>query len=221
MKSPAHAPLLFALWTLCLTGGGCGDPPGFEALVTSRLALQIPAAETTGQGASLRDDLGLYDLARFPVIIRMNLEGHDMDTREAWWPAVPADLTPGPADVDFSLSVPAGNRRTLTATAWVREGGYTYLFVPDGEYLMDLTPGQNNPVELNLVQQPFDSLSGDTEDAAEVWLLDPSLMVLLDRQPVTNGQYEFLHVATGYPLALALVGADGTPDLDELIRFEL
>jgi len=47
------------------------------------------------------------------------------------------------------------------------------------------------------------------------------MMVLLDRQPVVNGQYEFLHVAVSYPLALALVGTDGTPNLDDLIRFEL
>lgn len=196
--------LAFAIsFAVVTTGCVSGD----ETVSSARFSLVVPTGEVSSVSAELRDESGYYDLSVFPAFVYVQVTASDMEMLEDSWPTTPEELVPGPTEVEFLLAPTPGEDRTLSALAYVRSGGVSYLYVPVEEPTMDLSPGDNGVWPVSMSQSAFGSVLGTVGDGViQVAIVDESLQIIVEKRPVANGAFAFPHVPVGRTFSVATRG---------------
>jgi len=205
--------------TLALVLASCA--PAAPA-VTVHLSLEAPSRPDVE--APIRNALGIVDLESWPLFVALHVHGPGMEEPLlAEWPESPQDWQDGMAEIEFSLDVPAGKSRILSTAAFrrVADKSYCYLPVPP-ETVLDLDSDSPANLDLVLAETAYGSAAVSLPAGiAELWLVDATDLVLLDRRPPVEDFVKFTRVPVARPMRLAVVDGDGNATLPDLEPFTL
>lgn len=142
---------------LVLGLGGClVQPSDGEQTVTIGLSLRAPgpALQQGGTPPQLWDATGLFDLGRFPKLVRAAVWFEDYELAATTWPHPKTGLGSGEGpsgEVSLSLVVPAGANRRLRVLGYYHDAAARRVLVYSeaGTYRLDVGAGKTTELAVN------------------------------------------------------------------------
>ncbi|MBM4354027.1 MAG: hypothetical protein FJ109_09580 [Deltaproteobacteria bacterium] len=196
----------------------CAEP---GPAMTVRFQLEAPPRPDVEM--PLRDGLGIFNLESWPLFVALRIEGPDMEPLLSQWPAELADWQDGVTEIEFEPEVPAGKSRVVTAVAFRYSEGKLYGYrSPLPDVVLDVH--NDSPASLDLVLQETGYgtvLVTLPAGLSQLWLVDATDMVRLDRRTPIEDFVKLPRVPYGRPMRLAVVPAKGKAELVELPPFTL
>ncbi len=182
-----------------------------EAGPSVTVRLQLEAPEPADVEAPLRDALGLFNLEMWPLFVALSVEGPGMEPIGDQWPQSAEDWQTGSTEVEFTLEVPAGKSRTVTAVAYRWSGGKTHCYIPNPpETVLDLDAETPASLDLVLAESTYGTAAVELPAGiSELWLVDADALVRLDRKTPIEAFVKFGRVPLGRSMRLATVDSDG------------